>query len=144
MGVPVPDPPAGRVPGGEAFVSLRVLLADDEPDVRMVVRMQLERRGWDVEEASSGYEALEVCRGGDVDVAVLDQRMGGFTGMEVADILRRESFESPIIIFSAYLDPGLEADAARRDLTAIPKTDISALLTEIATHEEVGEPPKAG
>lgn len=123
-------------------MTLRVLLADDEPDVRMVVRMQLERRGWAVEEVTSGYEALEVCRAGRVDVAVLDQRMGGFTGMEVADILRRESFERPIVIFSAYLDPSLEADAERRRLTAIPKTDISALLREIAAHEELGDRPK--
>lgn len=115
-------------------MTLCVLLADDEPDVRMVVRMQLERRGWAVQEVTSGYEALEACRRGGVDVAVLDQRMGGFTGMEVADILRRESFDRPIVIFSAYLDPDLEAEAVRRGLTAIPKTDIAALLTEIGTY----------
>lgn len=124
-------------------MSLRVLLADDQPDIRMVVRMQLERRGWTVEEVASGYEALEVCRRGGVDVVVLDQRMGGFTGMEVADILRRESFDAPIVIFSAYLDPELEAEAARRGLAAIPKTDITALLTEVAAHED-GASSKAG
>lgn len=119
-------------------MTFRVLLADDEPDIRTVVRIRLERQGWTVEEVSSGYEALTACRQQDVDVVVLDQQMGGFTGMEVADILRRESFAGPIIIFSAYLDPDLEAEADHRHLTAVAKADLSALVTEIASHDARG------
>jgi CheY-like chemotaxis protein len=115
-------------------MTMRILLADDEPDIRMVVRMRLQRQGWTVEEVSSGYEALAACREHPSDLVILDQRMGGFTGMEVADILLGESFDRPIIIFSAYLDPGLEAQAQDRGLAAIAKADLSALVDEVAAH----------
>lgn len=117
-------------------MTLQVLLADDEPDIRTIVRMRLEREGWTVEEASSGYEALAACRQRPPDVVVLDQRMGGFTGIEVASILRGEGFTQPLIIFSAYLDPSLEAEAASKGFAAVSKADIPRLIEEVSGHQK--------
>lgn len=115
-------------------MTLRILLADDEPDIRTIVRLRLEREGWTVEEVSSGYEALGACRQRPPEVLVLDQRMGGFTGIEVATILRGEGFMQPVIIFSAYLDASLETEAASSGFVAVSKSDIPRLIEEVSAH----------
>ena len=115
-------------------MTLRIVLADDEPDIRTIVRIRLRAEGWSVDEVSSGYEALAACRERPPDVVVLDQRMGGFTGIEVAGILRDEGFTQPIIIFSAYLDPSLEADAAAKGYVTVSKADIPGLVLELKRH----------
>lgn len=119
-------------------MSVRILLADDEPDIRMVVRMRLQQQGWTVEEVSSGYEALAACRQHPADVVVLDQRMGGFTGMEVAETLLAEAFDRTIVIFSAYLDPQLEVEVKERGLVAVAKADLGALVEEITACAAAG------
>lgn len=69
-----------------------------------------------------------------------DQRMGGFTGLEVASILRDEGFTKPVIIFSAYLDPSLEAEAASRGFVAVSKADIPRLVEEVSGHQNQDPP----
>ena len=117
-------------------MTLRILLADDEPDIRTVVRIWLQREGWTVDEASSGYEALGACRQRPPEVLVLGQPMGGFTGIEVGTILRGEGFTQPVIIFSDYLNPSLEAEAASRGFVAVSKSDIPRLIEELSTHHK--------
>src|SRR5215210_6352581 len=87
-----------------------LLVADDEPDIRLMLRTVLRTQGWKVEEAASGQEALERCRdGGAFDAVILDQKMPGLTGAQTAQQLRAEGYEFPIILYSAYLTEEVEA-----------------------------------
>ncbi len=106
----------------------RVLLVDDEEDVRLLLRLALNRRDWTVDEASSGQEALERCGTNTYDAIVLDQRMPRMTGIEVAQQLRDDGIETPIVLFSAFLDPAVEAQAREVGLIAIPKDDLQRLV----------------
>jgi DNA-binding NarL/FixJ family response regulator len=65
-------------------MSLRVLLADDQPMVRAGLRMMLEAQGFDVvAEAENGHEAIALARTHRPDVCLIDIRMPGIDGLEV-------------------------------------------------------------
>jgi CheY-like chemotaxis protein len=82
-----------------------VLIVDDEPDVRLVARVILEAAGHDVEEASSGEEALDALGAGALpDVLLLDVRMPGIDGWEVLRRVRDADGtlrDLPVVIFTA-------------------------------------------
>ena len=109
-------------------MTLRVLLADDEAGIRTVLRLHLQRRGWEVLTVPDGEQALAAARSGGYDVLVLDQRMPGLTGLEVARAL---ATEAPVIIYSAYLDDDLHRQARELGCHTSTKTDITALLDRI-------------
>jgi CheY-like chemotaxis protein len=62
-----------------------VLVADDEPGIRFVLRETLEEAGHTVTEAVSGDEALAALAGGEFQVAFLDLRMPGPSGLDLLD-----------------------------------------------------------
>lgn len=75
----------------------RVLVVDDEPPIRAVVRGFLEREGMTVAEAADGPAAVEQMRAFSPDVVVLDIMLPGFDGLEV--LLRVRAFADPLVIF---------------------------------------------
>lgn len=108
--------------------SREVLIVDDESDVRLTLWVLFEQRGWLVSEAVDGEGALEACMDDPAKIIVLDQRMPGMSGTSVARQLRESGHYGPIFLYSAYLTPGLEAEAAALDLTPIGKTDFDGLF----------------
>jgi DNA-binding response OmpR family regulator len=72
---------------------MRVLVIDDEPDVLMLCRMNLERAGHEVLEASNGQDGLEVAQRERPDLVVLDVMLPGFDGHEVC---RRVQAHRPV------------------------------------------------
>lgn len=108
--------------------STRILVVDDEPDIRALLQVVLAVEGWEAVEASSGEEALDRAREGEIDVAVLDYRMPEMTGIEVARRLLADHFPAPIVIFSAYLDRELTAECARLGVKTISKLDLPGLV----------------
>lgn len=79
--------------------ALRALVVDDEPAVRRFLRTSLEPRGYQVSEASSGHEAVDVVAQSKPDVILLDMGLPDLDGVEVTRILR-EWCSIPIIILS--------------------------------------------
>ena len=74
---PPPAPRAAPVELTPATRSLRVLVADDEPALRLVISVFLTRRGHEVTQASDAYEALRLAGEQEFDVALVDARMPG-------------------------------------------------------------------
>lgn len=92
------------------------LVVDDEADVRLLVQLIIDRENEGlrvVGEASSGDEALRVRRGLDIDVVVLDHRMPGLTGLETASAMLAEAPDLPIVLYSAFTDEQMVAQAQR-------------------------------
>ncbi|MCA9631716.1 MAG: PAS domain S-box protein [Myxococcales bacterium] len=83
----------------------RVLLVDDEPLVRRALARGLRARGWLVEEASDGLDALaSIAAGQDrFAVAVLDLSMPGMPGERVLAEMRRRSPRLPVIVLSGFV-----------------------------------------
>lgn len=109
---------------------VRVLVADDNADVRLLVRMTLALDGDDLQQlpdAVDGVAALAAWRQDRPDVLVLDQRMPGLTGLDVARIVLAEEPEAAIALFSASLDPGATRLAASLGVTCVAKGDVARL-----------------
>ena len=76
----------------------RVLIADDEKSIRVVLRKYLSSLGHEVVEASDGMEAIDVLKEKGVDIAFVDIKMPGKTGLEILDEVKNV----PIVILTAY------------------------------------------
>ena len=97
----VPSP--GRVPGDDEAVPQRVLVVDDEPKIRDVVRDYLQAAGFTVSVAVDGPGALDAARAQPPDLVVLDLGLPGMDGLDVARRLRAGS-PVPIIMLTARGD----------------------------------------
>lgn len=123
---------------------VRVLIVDDEPDLRLLLRTMLDLEvGIDIAgEAADGGEALERFAELEPDVLVLDQRMPVLNGLEVAERVLRDHPAQPIILFTAFVDPST-TDAARAlgVQSVVGKDRIEELPGEIL---RLGAPPSTG
>ena len=79
----------------------KILIVDDEADIREILQFNLENAGFDVECASSAEEALEILSP-EHGLILLDVMMGGMSGFSMAEILRNEkNCQTPIIFLTA-------------------------------------------
>ncbi|MFC1619141.1 response regulator transcription factor [Candidatus Neomarinimicrobiota bacterium] len=81
----------------------RILVVDDEADVRDVVQLNLGREGFDVVTAPDGESALELLRQGAFKAAIVDVMMPGMDGLELCRAIRQESHlrSLPVLILTA-------------------------------------------
>ena len=88
----------------------RVLVAEDEPTISLVVCRSLEAAGYQVVVARDGLQALETGLREKFDLAILDQRMPGLPGIEVLQKWREQGRHFPVMFLSAMAD---EEDVVR-------------------------------
>ena len=93
-GAPVRQPPGGAA---------RILVVDDHEDNVELLRARLEARGYRVEAASDGMQALERVFADPPDLVLLDVMMPGLSGIDVCRALRArpESADLPVILLTA-------------------------------------------
>lgn len=90
----------------------RILVVDDEPDVLLLCRLNLQQRGHEMLEAPDGSKALELARDRHPDVIVLDLMLPGMSGYDVLEALQRDEGTSdiPVLVLTAK---SLRADRER-------------------------------
>jgi two-component system alkaline phosphatase synthesis response regulator PhoP len=111
----------------------RVLVVEDEEAIAAGLRMNLEQKGYEVEVAADGHQALERAAKRDFDLVVLDVRLPGVDGFEVLRRLRAESDRTPILMLTARAQPddvvfGLKAGA---DDYVVKPFDLAELLARV-------------
>src|SRR5262244_3273788 len=89
----------------------KILVADDEQNLRRVLAALLRREGHDVVQAATGLEAID--RLADVDVVITDLRMPGADGMEVLRTASRSHPHIPVIMITAYGSVGQAVEAIK-------------------------------
>ncbi|MCI0396584.1 MAG: response regulator [Chloroflexi bacterium] len=87
-------------------MSYSVLVVDDEPMARTLLRLMLVRAGFEVREAEDGYDALNKVKSDVPDLMILDVMMPGIDGFAVCEALRGDQKTAglPIIMLSAKTD----------------------------------------
>jgi DNA-binding response OmpR family regulator len=116
----------------------RILIAEDEPDIRELIRLALQFNGFEVISASDGAEAVELASNNSFDLIMLDVRMPRLTGYEACRQLREmeATKEIPIIFLSAKgqeaeVDEGLEAGADRYILKPFAPIELANEIKQI-------------
>jgi type IV pilus assembly protein PilB len=101
-----PAAPAGPVEAAAAPEGNRVLVADDDPQMRRLIRIVLQREGFEVLEANDGLDALELIEQGSVDLVILDVEMPRLNGLGVLEEIRAQmrTASLPVIILTALQD----------------------------------------
>ncbi|MCH2408624.1 MAG: response regulator transcription factor [Acidimicrobiales bacterium] len=96
-------------------MTIKILVVEDDERIRTAVRLALEKEGWEVFEAASGEEALEIFQNQICDIVLIDIMLPGIDGFEVCRKIRRLG-DVPIVMVTARSDShdvvaGLEAGA---------------------------------
>jgi DNA-binding NarL/FixJ family response regulator len=119
--------------------AIRVVIADDEPDVRLLLRIQLELEGFVIAaEASDGQEAVDACRDSKPDVVVLDLLMPGVNGFEAIPMLRRQHPNVAIVAYTAVAGDFVRKEMERQKIPLLLKsgnvTPLANKIRELAAH----------
>lgn len=80
----------------------RILIVDDEPDMRLAVSNVLKLRGYETSEAGDGPSALEMARASRPDLVLLDMRLPGMDGIEVLEGLKKIDGSLPVVMITGY------------------------------------------
>ncbi|WP_437764600.1 response regulator [Sorangium sp. So ce281] len=105
---------------------IRVLLAEDDRELRLLLATALRRDGYEVLEAHDAKHLLELMgealvsgNGAPVDVVVSDIRMPGASGLDLLAGLRRDDWTTPVVLITAFGDPETHAEAYRLGADAV-------------------------
>jgi len=82
----------------------KILLVDDEEAIRRLLRMILERDGYDVEEAVNGHQALALYEEQPVDMVITDIAMPEMNGFDLIEVLTRRFVDSKVIAMSGLAE----------------------------------------
>jgi DNA-binding NtrC family response regulator len=97
---------------------VRVLVADDEERIRILLEANLESAGYEVVLAPDGRAALEILAEEDLDAVITDMNMPGATGLDVIDSVReRFGPRFPVIVITAYGSVTNAVEAMRHGAT---------------------------
>ena len=87
-----------------------ILIVEDNPNIRKLVRVNLVKRGYTVSEAGDSHQAMALFQEVPVDLVLLDLVLPGLSGVDICKWIRGRS-DVPIIILSARLDEELKVTA---------------------------------
>jgi len=136
-------PRIAAIPDGNTGREKRILVVDDDPNIRKLLRMELESEHYRVFEASNGREALERVKQDRPDLVILDVVMPGMDGYDVAAQLKQdpETMHLPIVIISIHQDQerGVQVGI---DRYLVKPVNIPELLDEVDALLERGSEQK--
>lgn len=88
---------------------IKVLVVDDESDIRKIVRLLLQKKGYSVSEVSNGLLAVEAVKNGNVDLIIMDIMMPKMSGVEATAEIRKHSTVPILFLTAKSLDSDKES-----------------------------------
>jgi CheY-like chemotaxis protein len=138
-----------RIGMNDAQPNVRVLVAEDDADMRALVAATLRADGYEVDEALDGSDALMSITAShipgheDYDLVVSDVRMPVMTGVELATRLKRMGYRAPLLLMSAFADEALHAQARQLGLGMLVKPfdldDLRVAVTSVLGGDQAGK-----
>lgn len=110
----------------------RLLVVDDERDLRHLFAIELADEGHEVETAGSVAEALEILEKGTIDLLILDVQMPGESGLQLLQTLRAERSDLPVILCTAFSSYRDDFCSWLADGYVVKSSDLAPLKAEVA------------
>ena len=114
----------------------RVLVVDDDLNIRLVLTASLEFAGFEVQTAPDGATALELCAASTFDLFLIDYLLPGIDGLALARAIRGQHPESPMALITGSAHLVSEADLAAVGISRLftKPFDLDELVAWIRTH----------
>jgi DNA-binding response OmpR family regulator len=109
----------------------RLLVIDDERDIRHLYAAELEDEGYQVDTAGTGTEAAQLLRNHDFDLVVLDIKMKGESGLQILQNIVKEKSDLPVILCTAFSCYKEDFSSWLADAYVVKSSDITELKEEI-------------
>src|SRR6476469_55729 len=122
---------------------MRILVVDDEPHLRRMMRLPLESAGYEVEEAADGEAALTLFGDGHrFDATLLDQRMPGMDGLETLRRMKLQRADAVVIMVTAYATIELAVDAMKLGATDFVRKPMTPEILRNAVAAALAKQPR--
>lgn len=105
---------------------MNILLVDDQPTVREVLSLMLERDGHTVKQAASGADGIKQFHQSEYDVVITDQSMPGIDGHQLAGSVKATVPETPVVMISGFLDIDHELGRLPKNIDHVIQKPVSA------------------
>ena len=109
----------------------RILVVDDEPNVRLVYKEVLSDGGYEVLEAESAKEAFDIIKCEPIDLVVLDIKLRSESGLDMLQRITKEFPNLPVILCSAYVSFQNDYTSWLADSYIVKSSDPEALMKEV-------------
>ena len=124
-------------------MSKRILIVDDEENIRRVTRLTLQAAGYEVGEASDGERGLEAFGDGSSwDAVLLDQRMPGMDGLETLRHINERDATARVIMATAYASIELAVDAMKLGATDFVRKPMTPEILRNAVAAALSKQPR--
>jgi DNA-binding response OmpR family regulator len=100
--------------GGSPTGPVTVLVVEDDPEMRALLKAFLQREGYRVIEEARGDRARLLVESERLDAAIVDKEIPGLNGLELLSVLRHRRPEVPVILITAFGGPAVAEEALRR------------------------------
>jgi len=111
----------------------RIMVVDDEENIRLLYQEELEEEGYTVDVAANGQEALDKLTSFVPDLITLDIKMPGMDGVETLRRIREIQRDLPVVLCSAYGEYKQDLTTWASDAYVIKKSDLTELKETIRT-----------
>lgn len=117
------------------MAKIKILLVDDEPDIRELIGQRIEKWGYDLIKVATGKEAINAVKNKLSDIVILDYAMPDMDGITTLQKIREIDGKIAVIIFTAY--PNEDA------LKWSEKLNVSAFIPKLSVYSDVTSSLKA-
>lgn len=109
----------------------RILVIDDEENIRLLYKEELADEGYEVEVAESAEEAMKLIEAQKPDLITLDIRMPGVDGIEFLRLLREKHRDLPVVIVTAYGEYKQDFSVWASDAYVVKSADMEEMKATI-------------
>jgi len=109
----------------------KILIVDDEDVIRMLYAEELKEEGYDVITTGSGHGLIELVEQERPDLIVLDIKMAEHNGLDLLQDIRKEFYNIPVILCSAYSSYKGDLKSIAADYYVVKSADLSELKRKI-------------
>ncbi len=109
----------------------KILLIDDEKNIRLLYKDELVKQGYHVYEAGSGLEGFDIMKQNPIELIVLDIRMPDMDGLEFLSELRKTNREIPVILCTAYDQHKQDLSSWAAERYIIKSSDLTDLVKNV-------------